>query len=187
MGRKSSVKRLRSERREMMGEPETRDVGESTDAATAGRIREVERELTRLSKGAYESSAQPGFTPGERLSYLEDILAFESVESGTSLFQGLEENGVKLPRPEALSESRCRRKVLEILKALGNLGVFLIGWEHMSPRELYSTLWHQTLWEGCYIERKFAGGMTLIDVSRSIPREEMKRFLEDLRGASRVH
>jgi hypothetical protein len=186
MGRKSSAKRQRRKERVLKGEPETHG-GASRDTAIPERIQEVERELMRLSGGRYRSRILPDISPQDRLSYLEDMLAFESVESGTSLFHGLEENGVKLPRPEELSEHQCGRKAMEILEALGNLRILLLGWEHMSPRELYSTLWHQTLWEGCYVEKRNPGAITLIDVSRSMSQADMRRFLEDLQKGSRVH
>jgi hypothetical protein len=57
----------------------------------------------------------------------------------------------------------------------------------MSARELYATLWHQTLWEGCYVRKRNPAALTLIDVSRRIPRSEMLEFLENLKKRESVH
>jgi len=51
----------------------------------------------------------------------------------------------------------------------------------MSACELYSTLWNQTLWEGCYVRKRHPGAITLIDVSHKMLRSDMLQFLEDLR------
>jgi hypothetical protein len=49
------------------------------------------------------------------------------------------------------NEFLSAREVMEIFRALEKLQVFLIGFEEMNARELYSKLWRQTLWEGCYV------------------------------------
>jgi hypothetical protein len=122
-----------------------------------------------------------------RESNLEDILAFESVESGTSLFDGLQEHGIDLPHPEKLDEQQSAGKITEVLLALEELQVFLIGFEGMSARQFYWTLWNQTLWEGCYVKKRNPGALTIIDVSHSIPRSEILRILEESVKAGSVH
>ncbi|MBZ5495756.1 MAG: hypothetical protein LAP85_05090 [Acidobacteriia bacterium] len=79
---------------------------------------------------------------------MEDILAFESVGSGTSLFEGLQERGLDLPLPEKLDEQQSAEKATEVLHALACLRVYLIGFENMTAREFYSTLWNQNTQEG---------------------------------------
>jgi hypothetical protein len=122
-----------------------------------------------------------------RESNLEDILAFESVGSGTSLFDGLQQHGIDLPHPERLDEEQSTSKVEQVLHALLELQIILIGYEHMSARQFYWTLWNQTLWEGCYVRKRTPGALTIIDVSHSIPKSEIMAILEEAVKASSVH
>ncbi len=92
-----------------------------------------------------------------------------------------------LPRPETLDEEQSAQKAEEVVHALEKLHIVLIGSEGMSARLFYSTLWNQTLWEGCYVKKRHPGALTIIDVSHSIPRSEILAFLEDLAKASSIH
>jgi hypothetical protein len=121
-----------------------------------------------------------------RKTNTQDIIDFESVGTGTSLFEGLQEHGIDLPRPETLNEQQSAAKVVEVARALACLRIFLIGFEHMPPRKAYSRIWNETLWEGCYIEKRNPEACTFIDVSRSLPREDVLRFLKALSGCDSV-
>ncbi|RPJ59337.1 MAG: hypothetical protein EHM23_14390 [Acidobacteria bacterium] len=175
MGRKSRAKR------------ERRDGWASTaDQERQSTIDGIEQRLTDLADGDMSSWASPDFPTADRQTYLEDVLAFESVGSGPSLFEGLEAHGVNLPRPEDLDQRQSLDKLREIVEALANVRVFLIGFEHLTPCEFYETLWNETLWEGCYVEKRHPGAMTLMDVSHSIPRSEIMQYLRDLQRRSSV-
>jgi hypothetical protein len=160
--------------------------GPSVRQKSTRRIEELEQELNRLADGDAESWNSESFPAETRESDLEDILAFESVGTGTSLFEGLQEHGVTLPAPEKLDDQQCADKAREVLHALARLRVFLFGFDDLTAREFYSTLWSQTLWEGCYVEKRNPGAITLIDVSHKMPRSEMLRCLEELKRASCV-
>jgi hypothetical protein len=177
MGRRSREVRERRAKR-LGNSPGKSGDGQSAGQARTDRLVELEDKLRELSDGEFESAGN--LPPEIRETYLEDVLSFESVSSGTSLFQGLEQHGVNLPAPEKLDEPRCIEKITEVLRALAGLRVFLVGFEHMAPREFYSTLYNQTLWEGCYVEKRIPGAMTIIDVSHSMSRSEWRRFMEDL-------
>ena len=177
MGRRS--REVRERRAKRLGNFPGKSVGErSAEQARTDRIEELEGKLRELSDGEYESAGN--LPPEIRETYLEDVLSFESVGSGLSLFQGLEQHGVNLPPPEKLDEPQCIAKITEVLHALAGLRVFLVGFEQMSPREFYSTLFNETLWEGCYVEKRIPGAMTIIDVSHSMSRSEWRQFMEDL-------
>ncbi len=120
-------------------------------------------------------------------SDLEDILAFESTGKGISLFLGLQEHGINLPRPEDLDEPQSISKIEEVLRALARLRIFLLGFENMSPREFYATLWNETLWEGCYVEKRNPGAMTLIDVSHRMSHADFKHLMEHMHKGTSVH
>ena len=158
-----------------------------TDSDCNARIEELEEDLRRLAGREAAFGTYQGCTPEERVAHLEDILAFESVESGVSLFEGLQEHGLNLPRPEHLDEPASAAKVMEVLHALAELRIFLIGFDHMSPREFYSTLWRQILWEACYVERRNSSGLTVIDVSHGMSPSDFMQFMEKLQECESVH
>ena len=159
----------------------------ASDQKSAARAEGMEDHLRRMADGDAVFWTSKNCPDHIRESNLEDIIAFESVASGTSLFQGLQEHGVDLPPPETLNERQSAAKVMEVLHALARLRIFLVGFDDMTARESYSTIWNQTLWEGCYIEKQNPGACTLIDVSHSMSREAMQQALEKLTGTSSVH
>ncbi len=152
----------------------------------AKRIEELEGNLRCLTEGAAVFWSPPGTPADIQQSNLEDVLAFESVGSGTSLFEGLQEHGLDLPQPEKLDERQSAGKVVEVLHALAALRIFLVGFDHLNPREFYSTLWNETLWEGCYVEKRHPGAVTIIDVSHRMSRSEVMQILEDMQKSATV-
>lgn len=186
MGRRSREKlarrrkRVRDARKDSGSKP-------AADQKRTDRAGELEEELRQLAGGDAVFWIS-GDVPEEiRVSNLEDILAFESVESGTSLFEGLQEHGIKLPPPEELDESRSIDKVTELVGELARLRIFLTGFDDMSPREFYSTLWNQTLWEACYVEKRNPGALTIIDVSHKMSQSDLLQWIEDLEQSATVH
>jgi hypothetical protein len=151
------------------------------------RIKQMQDKLNELAGGLFSIKTSPDLSADMVESYLEDIINFESVDSGISLFDGLQQHGVHLPPPEELNDFLSVRKVREILRALEKLQIFLIGYEEMTARELYSTLWHQTLWEGCYIKKRYPGAMTLIDVSHKMMQSDIQQCLDELMKVRRIH
>ncbi len=186
MGRQSREHRERRERllRERYGFPAEEGRAGHKPAGRAGKL---EEELKRLADGDAVFWTSPSCPVDVWESNLEDVLAFESVGSGTSMFEGLEGHGVTLPRPEDLDERQSAVKSVEVMRALAELRIFLIGFENMNPRELYSRLWHETLWEGCYVEKRNPGAVTIIDVSHELPRSEILKRLEELTKGSTIH
>jgi len=173
MGRKS---REHKERRERNADAREIDL--------AGRLEEELRQLMDGDAFFWTSRECPADV---RQTNLEDILAFESVESGKSLFDGLQEHGIDLPHPDKLDEQQSAAKITDVLAALKELQIFLTGYDGMSAREFYRTLWSQTLWEGCYVKKRTPGALTIMDVSHSIPRSEILKMLNEAAKASSVH
>ncbi len=159
----------------------------AVDPKQIRRIEKLREELNTLSDGESIFKTSPACPPDMLETGLEDILAFESVGSGISLFEGLQAHGLELPRPDKLSEVQSQKKVMEVIKALADLQIFLIGIDDMSGRELYSTLFAQTLWEGCYVKKRHPGALTLIDVSHKMTRSEIQNYLEDMMKTGVVH
>lgn len=143
---------------------------------------QLEEKIRQLAGGDAIFWSSPDCPADVRRESLEAILAFESVGTGQSLFEGLQEHGIDLPHPDKLNEQQCADKAEQVILALFELQIILVGFEKMSPRELYSTLWHQTLWEGCYVDKRLPGAATIIDVSHSLPRSEVLKRLESLKA-----
>jgi hypothetical protein len=179
MGRQSREHRERRERRAQM-EPG------KTNPDQNGRINALEDKLKDLGGDAVSWSSR-NLPADVEESNLEDIVAFESVGSGPSLFEGLQQHGLELPPPGQLNEQQSAKKAKEVLHALARIRIMLVGFSHMSPCELYRTLWHQTLWEGCYVEKRNPGALTFIDVSHRMSRSDWKEMMESLKAASTVH
>ncbi len=187
MGRKSREKRVRRQRRQVEGE-QPRWVRARSERVAREEIGRLETELTRLADG--EASFGPSsrnLSAEDEQTFLEDVLAFESVDKGVSLFLGLQRRGLKLPRPEGLTENQSAKKVRQIMNALLQLNIFLIGFDDMSARELYSKLYHETLWEGCYVEKRQPGAITMMDVSHSMSRTEMEALMMQFQQPATVH
>ncbi len=159
----------------------------NTDSNLSDRIKKLRQDIRNLCGGKVIYKSPSAFPAEVQEMDLEDILAFENVGKGPSLFEGLQENGLALPHPAKLDESECRRKAEEIMLALAELRVFLLGFQGMTARELYRILWHQTLWEGCYVKKRYPGSVTLIDVSHKMSRREIQRQMERLMRAGTIH
>jgi|WetSurMetagenome_2_1015567.scaffolds.fasta_scaffold512939_1 hypothetical protein len=162
-------------------------ISNEKDREQASRIEELRNELNSLSDGKAVFKSSSDITADILESNLEDVIAFESVGSGISLFEGLQQHGMKLQPPDKLNEFRSARKVMEIFRALEELRIFLIGFEEMNARELYSKLWHQTLWEGCYVKKRHPGAITLIDVSHKMRQSDIQQYLDDLMMTNHIH
>jgi hypothetical protein len=150
------------------------------------RIQQLESELQRLAGGEAVFKPAPGLSPEAREADLEDVLAFESVGSGPSLFEGLLERGLDLPPPEKLSDRECLKKISEIYSALSRIRIMLLGYHHMEPRELYSTLWQETLWEACYVEKRNPNAITLIDVSHMMTKSDWLDMMKAMESGTTI-
>ena len=76
--------------------------------------------------------------------YERKMLLFENGPT-TTHFQQLIEKGVELPEPDLVGDDDIRTKLWEVLAGLGELRVYLDHTDHLSDRELYARLWHDTL------------------------------------------
>jgi hypothetical protein len=63
----------------------------------------------------------------------------------TTYFQQLLDAGIQLPEPDAISDADIRTKLWEVLAGLDKLRAYLDDTNHLSDRDLYAKLWHDTL------------------------------------------
>lgn len=157
------------------------------DPKRTDRIKKLQEDLNDRSGGDAVFRTSASCPADIQEAHLEDIRAFESVGTGISLFEGLQTHGMDLPRPKQLNELQSRQKAMEVLQALADLKIFLVGFNRMSGCEFYRTLWHQTLWEGCYVKKRHPGSITVIDVSHKMNRLEIQRALDILIAKGAVH
>jgi hypothetical protein len=76
----------------------------------------------------------------------EEIMAtIEGDGPQTTLFALLKEAGVLLPYPEDVTDADLSRVLWDVIHGMADQGAFLSYTDHLSDRELYSTLWHETL------------------------------------------
>ncbi len=83
--------------------------------------------------------------------FLESVLAFEHGDH-PPLFDALVDGGMTLPSPDELGDAQLNKKLWEVIQGLSLLGVFLHNTDHLSDRELYEHLWHDSLREGSFIK-----------------------------------
>jgi hypothetical protein len=78
--------------------------------------------------------------------FLKHVIAFESAPMVTD-FDQLTADGTDLPEPESVPDSEVKSVLWRVIVALSKHQVFLARTNHLSDRELYSTLWHSVLRE----------------------------------------
>jgi hypothetical protein len=65
----------------------------------------------------------------------------------TTHFRQLQEAGVELPPPERMNDEDLSRTLRSMISVLARLGVYLTNTNHLSDRELYTSLWVENLHE----------------------------------------
>jgi hypothetical protein len=101
-------------------------------------------------------------------AFLRNVLAFETAIE-KPLLAVLLESGLKLPPPADLSDAELSDKLWEVIHALIAMKVSVGNTDHLSDRELYTTLCNETLKE----EFRIGTGYTInIDMTETENYEE---------------
>jgi hypothetical protein len=108
------------------------------------RVANLKLQARDLAGGNMVGWMSPEIPLGVEEAFLKQILACESAEM-VPLFDRLVREGVSLPEPAQLSDAELPAKLWEVVGRLAALEVFLYHTDHMSDRELYSRLWHDSL------------------------------------------
>ena len=107
------------------------------------RIEKLRAELEKLGGMVSEDADLPADLEEE---FLKHVLEFETTEPLT-LLQWLENAGVEVPPPEHLDDAQLHPKLWEIINQMASLGAYLHSTNHLSDRELYEHLYHESLRE----------------------------------------
>jgi hypothetical protein len=76
----------------------------------------------------------------------EEIMAtIEGDGPQTTLFALLKEACVLLPYPDDVTDAELSKVLWDVINGMADLGAYLTSTNHLSDRELYSLLWHETL------------------------------------------
>ena len=96
----------------------------------------------------------------------------------TTLFALLQEAGIDMPAPDALSDSELTALLWKIIEGLADIGVYLTSTDHLSDRELYTVLWQDTLIQEHPIVPDEFQMMTHIDLLGGWSNEDMRTYLK---------
>jgi hypothetical protein len=110
------------------------------------RLNELQLEAAELAGGAMTAWEADDCPPNLAEMFWRHVVEYEKAPY-TTHFRQLQEAGLELPPPEAVPEHQLTAKLWELIEALARLRVFLSNTDHLSDRELYTHLWHDSLRE----------------------------------------
>jgi len=124
-----------------MGDGNGRD-----DPKRQKRIEDLKRQAAELTGGEMTGWTSPDLTPEMEEEFLKGVVAYESAPL-TTHYRQLEEDGIEMPDPAAMDDEKLTAKLWEVIEALARKRVFLERTNHLSDRELYTSLWSNELRE----------------------------------------
>lgn len=110
------------------------------------RIEELKRRAEELTGGAMNSGVDSATPPEVEEGFWKHVVEYEEAP-WTTHFQQLERACVSLPPPDALNDDEVTAKLWEVINKLAQMRIFLEETDHLSDRELYTTLWSDGLRE----------------------------------------
>ncbi len=107
---------------------------------------------TRDSSGDASWTTDPspppgdGFPPELAEQFLRHVMDYEEAPT-TTHFRQLQDAGVDLPSPDRLGDEQLASTLRTMIAVLARLDVYLSNTDHLSDRELYTSLWAEGLHE----------------------------------------
>jgi hypothetical protein len=137
------------------------------------RIARLREELEKLGGSTMSFSEMPADMEEE---FLRHVLEYETAEP-TTVFKLLEHSGLKLVPPGGLDEMSLREKLMELINRMASLGAYLLHTDHLSDRELYDHLYHDSLREEAVLFPENPGYAYVIDLTGSGNEEDNQVYL----------
>ena len=138
------------------------------------RINELKQQVEHLGMSA--GSVSSDCPPEVEEQFLRHIVEYESAPMSTHLGR-LTAGGMDLPRPEALDDAALHAKLWEVINALAEVSTYLHSTDHLSDRELYAHLWHDSLRESSPSLPRNSGWRSHIDLIGSGSDEDITIML----------
>jgi len=110
------------------------------------RIEELKRRAEELTGGEMKTGEIEPTSPEVEEGFWKHVVEYEEAPWTTN-FRQLERAGVSLPAPETLNDQEVTAKLWEVINKLAQMRIFLEETDHLSDRELYTTLWNDALRE----------------------------------------
>jgi len=114
------------------------------------RIENLKRQIEKAAEEGIVSFGEGNCPPEIKEKFLEYVLAFET-GAHLCIFDVLIKNGISLPEPDDLDDNQLTKKLWETIQLLSLLGAYLYNTDHLSDRELYEHLWHESLREQVFL------------------------------------
>lgn len=136
----------------------------------------------RLEEHGMESMGVSDDCPPEiEEEFLKGVFEYESAPVSCQ-FDVLLQSGMQLPAPESLDDATLHTKLWEIFHALAQRDVYVERTDHLSDRQLYEHLWHDSLREQVAIMPAGSGWINHIDILGGCSEEDNElslRYYDD--------
>ncbi|HKE55572.1 MAG TPA: hypothetical protein VKB46_02685 [Pyrinomonadaceae bacterium] len=137
------------------------------------RIAKLREELEKLGGSTMSFSEMPADMEEE---FLRHVLEYETAEP-TTVFKLLENSGLKLVPSGELDEVSLCEKLMELINRMASLGAYLLHTDHLSDRQLYDHLYHDSLREEAVLFPENPGYAYVIDLTGSGSEEDNQVYL----------
>ena len=119
---------------------------DQSDEDREKKIEDLKRRAQELAGGKMTTGEIEPTSPEVQEGFWKHVVEYEEA-TWTTHFQQLERAGVSLPAPETLNDQELTAKLWEVINKLAQLRISVEETDHLSDRELYSTLWTEGLRE----------------------------------------
>lgn len=138
------------------------------------RIAKLRQEVERLGGNTMALESMPADMEEE---FLRHVLEYEQAEP-ISLFQLLENSGLKIAPPDQLDDEAVSVKLKEIVERMASMGAYLLHTDHLSDRALYEYLYHDGLREEAVLFPENPSYAYMIDLVGSGSEEDNQMYLK---------